>query len=128
MIKYPDIEITLVSFLKEELEQAGEENIIVSTKKSKTNGLKEIIITANYNNEITPVHRIASAIIDIYAPTYAEANTLSLTVESIIREATTGEIKKVEVIVGPTRTTETTQSERRTISIEMVVKANQINN
>ena len=103
-------------------------DVKVSVKKSKENNLKEVIITANYIDEVTRVHRNATAVLDIYAPTYGEANSLSLTVESLIREATVGGIKKVEVVLGPTRTTELTQSERRSISVDLVIKANNYNN
>lgn len=128
MIIFEDIEKTLVAYLKETFEYEGEQNIIVSTKKSKQNGLKEVIITANYVNEITQVHRNASAVLDIYAPTYAEASRLGFLTEAFIREATVGDIKKVEVVLGPTRTTEQTESERRSISVDLVIKANNYNN
>jgi hypothetical protein len=127
MIKYSDIEITLINYLKNALEDENINDVIVSVKKSKQNGLKEIVLTGNYNDEFTPVHRSASAIIDIYAPTYAEANSLSLTVEALIREATVGDIKKVEVVLGPTRTTELTESERRSISVDLIIQANNYN-
>jgi len=128
MIKYSDIEVILIGYLKEKLEELEMDDILVSVKKSKNNNLKEIIITANYNDEFTPVHRNASAVIDIYAPSYGEANSLSLIVEALIREATIGDIKKVEVVLGPTRTTELTQSERRSISVDLIIKANNYNN
>jgi hypothetical protein len=128
MIIFSDLEIILVDYLKEELEAINMADVKVSVKKSKENNLKEVIITANYIDEVTRVHRNATAVLDIYAPTYAEANSLSLTVESLIREATVGDIKKVEVVLGPTRTTELTESERRSISVDLVIKANNYNN
>jgi hypothetical protein len=127
MIKYSDIEVILISYLKEKFEELEMDDILVSVKKSKNNNLKEIIITANYNDEFTPVHRNASAVIDIYAPSYGEANSLSLIVEALIREATIEDIKKVEVVLGPTRTTELTQSERRSISVDLIIQANNYN-
>lgn len=128
MIIFSDLEIILVDYLKEQLEAVDMADVKVSVKKSKENNLKEVIITANYIDEVTRVHRNATAVLDIYAPTYGEANSLSLTVESLIREATVGDIKKVEVVLGPTRTTELTQSERRSISVDLVIKANNYNN
>lgn len=128
MIIFSDLEIILVDYLKEQLEAIDMADVKVSVKKSKENNLKEVIITANYIDEVTRVHRNATAVLDIYAPTYGEANSLSLTVESLIREATVGDIKKVEVVLGPTRTTELTQSERRSISVDLVIKANNYNN
>ncbi len=128
MIIFSDLEIILVDYLKEQLEAIDMADVKVSVKKSKENNLKEVIITANYIDEVTKVHRNATAVLDIYAPTYGEANSLSLTVEALIREATVGDIKKVEVVLGPTRTTELTQSERRSISVDLVIKANNYNN
>lgn len=128
MIIFSDLEIILVDYLKEQLEAIDMADVKVSVKKSKENNLKEVIITANYIDEVTRVHRNATAVLDIYAPTYGEANSLSLTVEALIREATVGDIKKVEVVLGPTRTTELTQSERRSISVDLVIKANNYNN
>lgn len=127
MIIFSDIETVLVEHMKQKFNELDMQDIIVSVKKSKQNGLKEVIITGNYNDEFTPVHRSASAVIDVYAPTYGEANSLSLIVEALIREATVGDIKKVEVVLGPTRTTELTQSERRSISVDLIIKANNYN-
>lgn len=127
MIIFSDLEVILVDYLKEKFAELEMDDIKVSVKKSKQNDIKEVIITANYNDEITHVHRNASAVLDIYAPTYAEANSLSLIVEALIREATVGDIKKVEVVLGPTRTTELTTSERRSISVDLVIKANNYN-
>lgn len=128
MIIFSDLEVTLVDYLKEKFEELEINDVKVSVKKSKNNNVKEVIITANYIDEITKVHRNATAVLDIYAPTYAEANSLSLTVEALIREATVGDIKQVEVVLGPTRTTELTESERRSISVDLVIKANEYNN
>lgn len=127
MIIFSDIETVLVEHMKQKFNELNMDDIIVSVKKSKQNGLKEVIITGNYNDEFTPVHRSASAVIDVYAPTYGEANSLSLIVEALIREATVGDIKKVEVVLGPTRTTELTESERRSISVDLIIKANNYN-
>jgi hypothetical protein len=128
MIIFTDLDKILVDYLKQALTENDINDVVVSVKKSKQNDLKEVIITATYNDEITPVHRNASAVLDIYAPSFGEANTLSLIVEALIREATVDEIKKVEVILGPTRTTELSQSERRSISVDLVIKANNYNN
>jgi len=125
MIIYPDIEKILVSFLKTRLSAiAGYENVKVSTIKSMDDKLSEVIINGNYNGDISQVHRTASAVIDVYSDTYEKASSLSLLIDSLIREATVEGIKKVEVVLGPTRTAESSQSERRSLSVDFVVKAN----
>jgi hypothetical protein len=125
MIIYPDIEKIIVSYLKTELNSiAGYETVKVSTIKSKEDLLSEVIINGSYNSDINKVMRSASAVIDVYSDTYEKANTLGLLVDALIRDATISGIKKIDVVVGPTRTTEASQSERRSLSIDLIVKAN----
>jgi len=127
MVIYPDIEKILVSYMKSALNIiAGYETVKVSTIKSKNDSTTEVIITGSYNTDINKVTRAASAIIDIYADTYENANTLALLVDALIREATVEGIKKVDVVVGPTRTAEASQSEKRSLSIDLTVKGNDL--
>jgi hypothetical protein len=124
MVIYPDIEKILVSYVKTTLNAiAGYENVKVSTIKSTDDKLSEVVITASYNSDINQVMRNASAVIDVYSDTYEKASTLSLLVDSIIREATVDGIKKVDVVLGPTRTAEASQSELRSLSVDFIVKA-----
>ena len=127
MVIYPDIEKILISYIKSTLNIiAGYETVYVSTVKSGKDNLNEVIITGSYNTDITKVTRNASAVIDVYGQSYNEANTLSLLVDAIIREATVEGIKRVDVVVGPTRTAEASQSEKRSISIDLTVKGNDL--
>jgi hypothetical protein len=125
MVIYPDIEKILVSYIKTTLNAIeGYENVKVSTIKSTEDKLSEVVITATYNSDINQVMRNASAVIDVYSDTYEKANTLSLLVDSIIRDATVDGIKKVDVVLGPTRTAEASQSELRSLSVDFIVQAN----
>lgn len=127
MVIYSDIEKTLVSYLKSTLNAMPEYiNVRVATVKSKENSLPEVIIKGAYNADINQVLRAASAVIDVYATSYEEANRLSLIVDAFIREATVGDIKKVDVVLGPTRTIEQSQMEKRSLSVDFVVKANNL--
>lgn len=127
MVIYPDIEKVVIAYLKANLLTiTGYENVNIATIKSKNNNLNEVIITGAYNSDINQVMRNASAVIDIYANSYEEANTLALLTDALIREATVNNIKQVLVVVGPTRTIEQSQQEKRSISVDFVVKANDL--
>lgn len=126
MIIYPDIEKIIVSYLSEALINIGETDVKVRINKSKNNDEKEVIITAAYNADIPPVHKQASLVIDIYCPTHEEANALSLKVDSVIRGATIQGIKKVDVVLGPVRTAEASQSQKRSMSVDLIVQASNL--
>ena len=127
MVIYPDIEKILVSYIKSTLNiMTGYETVKVSTIKSKNDLISEVVITGSYNTDINQLTRSASAVIDVYADSYDKANTLALLVDAIIRTATVEGVKKVDVVVGPTRTAEASQSEKRSLSIDLTVKGNDL--
>jgi hypothetical protein len=126
MVIYPDIEKIIVSYLSNALTNIGETDVKVRINKSKDNDIKEVIITGSYTSEISPVHKTASIVVDIYCPTHEEANTLSLIVDSLIRGATVEGIKKVDVVLGPVRTAEASQSQKRSMSVDLVVQASNL--
>lgn len=126
MIIFPDIEVTLVSYLKAALVSRGETTVRVATKKkppSETQIAEQIVIIAAYNYEVEYVTKIATATIEIFAETYARANYLGLLVESLLRGVVGNEIKKVTVRLGPIRTLTDSAEEQRNIDVELVVKA-----
>lgn len=123
MVIFPDIEKIIVSYLSSGLASIGESDVKVRINKSKNNDEKEVIITGAYNADIPPVHKQASIVIDIYCPSHEEANSLSLKVDSLIRGATIEGIKKVDVVLGPVRTAEASQSQKRSISVDLIVQA-----
>lgn len=127
MVIYPDIDELLISYLKDTLLViTGYENVNIAPVKSMNDNASEVIVTASYNRDISQVHRNASAVIEVYADTFEKANTLSLIVDALIREATVNGIKKVDVVVGPVRLAEASTSEKRSLSIDLVVKATQM--
>ena len=112
MLVFPDVEKTVVTYLKSSLQTYGgslASGVNVATKKvapDATQPAKQIVIQFAYNREQNTVTRIGSLTIDVYADDYATANDLSLLVEALIRGIAGGFIKKVEVALGPVRTAE----------------------
>ena len=125
MVIFPDIEITLVAYLKNELTNAGESSVRVATKKSQpdeTQPTEQVVVIAAYNYEVEYVTKVATVTLEVYADDYARANALGLLVETLIRGAVGEQIKKVNVRLGPVRTTEEGDQERRSLDVELIVK------
>jgi hypothetical protein len=126
---FPDIEKTLVAFLKSALTSAGEATVRVATKKAQpdeTQPDKEVVVTAAYNNEQDYVLKTASVTLEVYARDYATANTLSLLVEALIRDCVGQQIKRAEVRLGPVRVGEEADYEKRYLDVGLVVKGDDL--
>jgi hypothetical protein len=125
MVIFPDVEIVLVSYLKSALASSGESSVRVGTKKSQpdqTRPAEQVVVIASYDFEVEYVTKLATATIEVYANTYARANRLGLLVESLIRGSVGEDIKRVRVRLGPVRTTEESDQERRSLDVELVIK------
>lgn len=122
MVSYPDIEKLLVAYFNTAL---GAEEITVATKHSQPdedNPAAQLVIQASYGRTITQVTREVNITLDVYADSYAEANRLALLVETLSKEAASGYIKYAEVRLGPVRTTEESEQERRSLDVLMILK------
>lgn len=120
-VLFPDVEIALVTYLNNALPN----EVLVATKKPAADASqpsKQVIINAAYNGERELVTKVVSLTIDVYADTYANANALGLLVESKIRDCVGDPIKKATVLLGPVRTAEPSDMEKRSLDIELVVK------
>lgn len=129
MVIFPDIELTLVAYLNEVLPVYGANDVRVATKKAQPDEAqpsKEVVITAAYNAEQNYVLKSASATIEVYADTYANANALSLLVEAVIRGCVGNEIKMAEVRVGPVRIGEEGTQEKRYLDVGLMVKGTEL--
>ena len=129
MLIFPDIEKTLVAYFKQALEDSGSElaaDVRVATKHSQpdeTTPSKQLVIIAAYNQDtIDRVTKLASVTLEVYADDYATASSLAFLVEALARECTGPEIKRVETRLGPVRTNEEGQQERRSLDLEVIVK------
>jgi hypothetical protein len=125
---FPDVEVTLVTYLNSALAGIGSEltnNVRVATKKAQPDEVqpaKQIVVTAAYNGEVSYVTKIASVTLEVYATDYSTASNLGLLVESLIRGATGEQIKRVIVRLGPVREVEESDYEKRSIDAEIIVK------
>jgi hypothetical protein len=128
MVIFPDVEVVLVSYFNSALAALAtplSNGVRVGTKKAQPDQAqpaKEIVINVGYNEEVEYVTKVATVTLEVYANDYGTASQLGLLTEALIRNATGSTIKKVEVRLGPVRTTEEGQQERRSIDVELVVK------
>jgi hypothetical protein len=129
---FPDVEVTLVTYLNSALVGIGStlaNNVRVATKKAQpdeTQPAKQIVVTAAYNGEVNYVTKIASVTLEVYATDYGTASNLGLLVESLIRGSTGDQIKRVTVRLGPVRQLEESDYEKRSIDAEIIVKGSDL--
>ena len=129
---FPDVELTLVSYLNGALTSLGNAlatGVRVATKKAQpdeTQPAKQVVVNAAYNGEINYVTKLASVTLEVYATDYGTANSLGLLIESLIRGSIGEEIKRVTVRLGPVRTVEDSDYEKRSIDVEIVVKGSDL--
>lgn len=129
MLIFPDIEKTLVAYFSQALQNTNTElaeDVRVATKHSQPDEntpSKQLVINAAYNADtLDRVTKLASVTLEVYADDYATASSLAFLIEALARECTGDEIKRVEVRLGPVRTGEETQQERRSLDLEVTVK------
>lgn len=132
-IKFPDLETILVSYLKQALSSSQSSvahNVHVATQhvpSGEAQPQKQVLVHASYNANQTEVTKFATVVLDIYANDSLEATELALHVAAVIQLCTGSEIKRATVRLGPVRTTEKGQQERRSLDIELVVLGSQFN-
>lgn len=125
---FPDVELVLVEYLQTALDlqaTALATGVRVATKVAPpdvSRPAKQVVLNAGYNEETNYVLKRATITIDVYALDYATATDLGLLVEALIRGAAGSQIKQVTVRLGPIRTTEETDYERRSLDVEIMVK------
>lgn len=125
---FPDVEVTLITYLNSALAGIGSElasNVRVASKKAQPDEAqpaKQIVVIAAYNGEVNYVTKIASVTLEVYATDYGTASNLGLLVESLIRGSTGAQIKRVTVRLGPVRQVGEADYEKRSIDVEIIVK------
>ena len=123
---FPDIELTLVSYFNTALAGQGVRVGTIHSQPDETTPLKELVITAAYNEEVNYVTKRATVTLEVYASDYQTASSLGLLVESLVRGAVGEEIKRVSVRLGPVRNIEETEYEKRSLDVELVVKGSDV--
>ncbi len=127
-VLFPDIEKVLVASLKASLASSGKavaNGVRVGTEKlpsSSSRPSKQVVIVGSYNQTLDPVRRTATATVEVYADKYADASSLGLLVAALIVDCTGADIKQASVTLGPVRLVEESTQEKRSMSVELVVK------
>lgn len=124
-IHFPDIEPLIVAYLKDALPAVGYVDTFVATKKPAPDALQHdtsVIVTGSYQQTLDEVRRDASAVLDIYGSDYATASELAGLVAALIVDITGDPIKRASVVLGPVRQTDEGPLEKRSLSVDFVVK------
>lgn len=119
---YSDIEATLVSYLQTALGSDAR----VGTKKlppDSTQPANQVVLTVAWAGDKERMLKFAGLVAEVYADGDVEASNLALVVEALLRTATVGQIKRVNIVAGPIRLGDESEQEKRSISAEVVVKA-----
>lgn len=122
---FPDIEPILVSHLRDSLEEWGYTEVRVATKKAPASADQpptQVVVTAAYNQTLDLVRRSASCVIDVYADTYADASDLGMLVATLVLGVPGEDIKKAEVVIGPVRQSDEAPQEKRSMTVDFIVK------
>lgn len=133
---FPDVEKLVVAAIKTGLENDGGDlasGVVVATIKPAANvkPYPSKIVTVRGDGgpqrerNITKSERVG---INVFANSYADASSLALLVDSIMRASVSGDIKAVETTMSPVRvnTDSTTAPEQRYMTFEIVVKASDV--
>ena len=110
-VLFPDIEKTVVSFIKAQIVGTSYASTRVATKKNlpdETAPQTQIVVTVSYNAEQDYVLKTASLTLEVFADDYATASSLALWLESRIRLIAGDPVKQVIVRFGPVRSSDET--------------------
>lgn len=125
-VTFPDIEATVVAYLKTALAGTAHSGAWVATRRAAADEApyptEQVIVNAYYGPESDFVLRNATLVLDCYAGDDLTATSLSLLVESLIRGVAGTQIKRVIVALGPVRRVDETKEELRSIDVQLVVK------
>lgn len=121
---FPDIEPILVAHLKTELVDAGYDDVYVATKRAQPDDEQslQVIVNASYQGTVERVLREGSAVIEVFSTDYEDANQVALTVGAVLDSVVGDPIKMVEVSLGPVRLADDGPFERRSLSVDLMVK------
>jgi len=124
---FPDLEPIAVSRLSDILEESTEpctDEVRVGTKKLPPGSelQSEVVISATYQDTINRVMRNAQLLIEVYCNDYATASQLAHFVAARCPRLAGEVIKFAEVSVGPARLAEEGPQEKRSITVDLVVK------
>jgi hypothetical protein len=131
-VVFPDIEPLLVEYISDRLTIIDTEltsDVRVATIKAPADlgpFSKEIVVTASYNTTLDKVRREANAVLEIYADDYATASGLAALIAGVIVDIPHDPIKRAEISLGPVRITEESPQEKRSLTVDFVVKGSDL--
>lgn len=128
---FPDIESLVIGRLQDYLDIRTEsvcDNVLVAAVKPAPDEVPypTHIVTVRSDGASIKVRGITRSErigINVYAPSYGEANALSRIVESVMRDLAWGDIKLVETVSSPIRIGNESKEEQRYLTFDLVVKA-----
>lgn len=122
---FPDIEPLIVEFLNESLATATALEVRVGTKKLPPEATvpdAEVVVVGNYSGTLDVIRQEATLTIDVYSADYATASDIGLLVGALIVQIPGEHIKRAVVTLGPVRLTDESPLEKRSLSVDLVVK------
>lgn len=133
VVVYPDTEKVLSAALQGLLDGRPEPvaaNVRVCTVKPSSDVVpyppKVVVIRSDGGVDLDHVRRLDRVGINVWCPTYAEANDLSRLVAALVRDITGPDIKNVRVVLHPVRIDELGPDEHRYLSVELVLKGSNL--
>lgn len=126
-VVFPDVEKLLVAHLQAALNtHYGSGVVRVATKKAPAETTpypsREVVIAAQYQAVRENVLQEVTAVVDVYANTYANASDLALVTGALVVTISREYVKRAVVSVGPIRLLEDSTQEKRTLSVDITVK------
>lgn len=125
---FPDIEQLIVQFLNSELASLSDPlaaNVRVGTTKLPPEfdtPEKEVVVVANYSGSLDKVRATATATVEVYSLDYETASSLALLIGALIVGIPGESVKRAVVTLGPVRLSDESPLEKRSLSVDLVVK------
>jgi hypothetical protein len=128
---FPDVESILVERVVDALDAETDPiaaGVFVSVRKPPPNlspyPSKIVTIRTQGASTLTPdLLRLEAIGVNVYAESYGDANSLARIVESVIRAAYGGYLKRVDATAAPTRVNNDGKEEQRYFTFNIVVMA-----
>lgn len=128
-IVFPDLDKLVIQYLDTalaSLETSQAEDVTVTAKKTPSDisprPSKEVVVVCQYGPTYDDVRRVGSAVIDVWCDDFATATELALLVAAVITQIPGDSIKRAVVALGPTRLSEEGPQERRSMTVDFIVK------
>jgi hypothetical protein len=123
---FPDLEPLVISHIVSELAANDVTDVHVAAKRlppgTSDAPANQIVVQVNYENLRDKVLRNANLMLEVFSDNFAYANELSQLVVAITPTIIGDDIKLCDVSFGPQRLPEESNTEKRGIAFDMVIK------